>query len=400
VTNPEFLATITRSVDLRVAGDLASAAQLATLACDARPDEPSAWHTLAMVSSDLGKHAEALYCRARAVSLLEVLAIHTKILDEQFQYVQQCVFGYATSLLLAGEWETAWPLWEIGRLGYSWSPPQGTVYWQGQTDGNLLVVCEGGYGDLFMFSRFLPMLRKRLADGAVLEGGPIIGLIVFKGLRAFRDWRALGVDFVYEVGDDLPLGIWKYSTSIMSLPAMLGVNSTADVPSDSLAGTYGASPSGTVGFCWHSEENQTKRRFRSIPHDAAEAIALDLPRYSGGVVSLCPSGKGLATTSKCPQLFSVRANDARMKTWNDTAIYIAGMRMVVTVDTAVAHLAGLLGVPTLLLLPLNVDWKWGLTSDRTPWYSSVRLFRNQHPLEWERDRIVKTALDMYQEISR
>jgi hypothetical protein len=69
--------------------------------------------------------------------------------------------------------------------------------------------------------------------------------------------------------------------------------------------------------------------------------------------------------------------------------------MVVTVDTAVAHLAGLLNVPTLLILPLNSDWKWQLTGDTTPWYPSVRLFRNRQALSWERDRIVAAAVAMY-----
>jgi hypothetical protein len=89
-----------------------------------------------------------------------------------------------------------------------------------------------------------------------------------------------------------------------------------------------------------------------------------------------------------------------MATWSDTVAYIATMSLVVTVDTAVAHLAGLLDIPTLLLLPLNSDWKWGLTGDRTPWYRSVRLFRNQLPLEWERERIVKTVIAMYREVSK
>ena len=393
MTDKEFLSVVEKSVDRRVAGDFLASAQCAAAACLARPDEPSAWHTAAMIASDLGRHEEALYCRKRAVGLLDVLASYTEIPDEQRQYVQQCVFGYATSLLLAGEWKYAWPYWEIGRLGYSWIPPQGTVYWQGQEEGDLLVVCEGGYGDLFCFARFLPMLRAKYP-------GRRIGLFVFKGLKSFfRDWRELGVDVVYEVGDLLPLPlVWKYATSLLSLPAMLGVMRLADVPQDSLKHTV--KPLGGIGFCWRSEENQTKRKFRSLPWKDAEAITGSLAEYAP-ILSLCPQGREL--NGKPLSAHQTSANlvcdDSRMQTWSDTARYLCDMTIVVTVDTAVAHLAGLLNVPTLLLLPLNVDWKWALSGDRTPWYPSIRLFRNRHPLEWEKAWIVTEALALYREVT-
>lgn len=391
MTDKEFIDHVTRSVDMRIAGDLSGAAELAAYVCGARPKEPSAWHTAAMVASDLGKHTEALYCRQRAVNLLDVLAVHTSVPDEQLSYIQQCVFGLANSLLLHGDWKAAWPLWEIGRLGYSWCPPLGSIYWQDQLDGNLLVTCEGGYGDVFQFSRFLPMLRERILARR-------IGLVVFKGLRTFRNWKAIGADEVYEIGNTLPLGVWKYSTSLLSLPAMLGIESFADIPRDKLGACYEYASSGPIGFCWRSEENGTKRRFKSLPWRDAEVITGELVD-AAPVHSLCPQGRDLYSQEAHRAPGNLIMDASRMATWGDTARYIAGMSMVVTVDTAVAHLAGLLGCPTLLLLPLNSDWRWGLDSDQTPWYPSVRLFRNQHPLRWERERIVEVALAMYRDVS-
>ena len=397
MTDAEFLSALTRSVDLRVAGDLRGSIQFAAEAANSRPDEPSAWHTLAMAAADIGEYKIALHCRWRAVELLDVLAIHSTLPNARGQYIQQCVFGYATSLLLDGQWGAAWPLWEAGRLGYSWHPPQGTRYWRGKedADGDLLVVCEGGYGDLFLFSRFLPMLH------ASHRGR--IGLIVFRGLRNFRDWVRLGVSEVYEIGDSLPLGVWKYSTSIMSLPAMLGVRSLDEIPTDYLVSTSIPRPVNTsgIGFCWRSEENQTKRRFRSLNWKDAEEIAGALAEESA-VYSLCPQGRELSGRPVSAHRTPVNliCDDSEMTTWGATARYISRMSMVVTVDTAVAHLAGLLGVPTLLLLPLNVDWKWGMEGDRTPWYPSVRLFRNRLPLEWERERIIEGAVNMYREVAR
>jgi hypothetical protein len=295
MSNDEFLKIVNRSVDLRVRGgegDLVISARLAAKAAHDRPEEPSAWHTLAMVSADLGAHAEALYCRRRAVELLDALAVYKKVPDDQCQYVQQCVFGYATSILLHGSWEKAWPYWEIGRLGYSWVPPEGTKYWQGETDGNLLIVCEGGYGDLFLFSRFLPALRAQRRPAGR------IGLFVWPGLGAFRDWWALGVNDVYEIDQPVPSGVWKYSTSIMSLPAMLGVKSPAEVPPDRMLVGTRDSTSG-IGFCWRSEENQTKRRFRSLPAEDAEAIALCLRADIGTeIFSLCPGSGSMRAPAR------------------------------------------------------------------------------------------------------
>ena len=393
MTDPEFLTAVSRSVDLRLAGDLSGAAELADYVCAARPEEPSAWHTAAMVASDLGLYRDALYCRQRAVELLDVLATHTRLPDAHQQYIQQCVYGYATSLLLHGEWQRAWPFWEISRLGSSWMPVQGSNFWQGETDGDLLVICEGGYGDLFQFMRFIPLLRARVLARR-------IGIIVFKGLKTFRNWKAIGADEVYEIGDEIPLGVWRYSTAFLSLPAMLGINWNADVPRDKLGACYEYASQGPVGFCWRSEEYAIKRRVRSLTWQDAEEITGFLIDEAIPVHSLCPQGKDLAAGEFCHRTpNNLVCYSSRMETWGDTARYIAGMSMVVTVDTAVAHLAGLLGCPTLLLLPLNSDWRWGLVSEQTPWYPSVRLFRNQHPLKWERERIVDTALTMYRDVS-
>lgn len=390
LTDTEFMDMISRSIDLRVSGDLSASTDLAVRAVEIRPGEPSAWHTLAMVSSDLGRYAEALFARRRAVELLDGMS--GRIPPEMRQYVQQCVFGYATSLMLHGRWAESRQYWEAGRLGYSWCPPVHTAYWQGQSDGGLLVVCEGGYGDLFLFSRFLPLLSRRYPGK--------IGLFVHPGLRDFRDWRALGADEVFEIGD--PYGMeWTYSTGLMGLPGLCGIEAAEDVPSDRLSITPDERDERDgIGFCWRSEEFMTKRRFRSLSENEAAAVAAGLSDRLGRCPeSLCPSRKDLASPGReFRQPEAVNYTPSRMQSWSGTAQYIAGMRMVVTVDTAVAHLAGLLNVPTLLLLPLNVDWKFGIAGEITPWYPNHRLFRNPYPLHWDTEKIVEKAVQMYRSL--
>jgi hypothetical protein len=69
--------------------------------------------------------------------------------------------------------------------------------------------------------------------------------------------------------------------------------------------------------------------------------------------------------------------------FSETARILQTVDLVITVDTALAHLAGSLGVPTWILLPFAADWRWGLTSETSPWYPSVRLFRQESPGDWK-----------------
>lgn len=97
-----------------------------------------------------------------------------------------------------------------------------------------------------------------------------------------------------------------------------------------------------------------------------------LPLQNWRMVSLIPEEKVEGLSMNTPIL----------QTWMDTARTIAGLDLVITVDTAVAHLAGLLGVRALILLPLAVDWKWGVTGSSSYWWPSATLIRNTSPYNW------------------
>ena len=73
----------------------------------------------------------------------------------------------------------------------------------------------------------------------------------------------------------------------------------------------------------------------------------------------------------------------RIHDLHDTACFLQQMDLVITVDTAVAHLTGALGIPVWILLPFNPDWRWGSTGETTPWYPSARLFRQESFHNWD-----------------
>lgn len=389
MTDEAYMQFCEVSVAARVKGDFDLSISCAKQAIFSRPNEPSGYHTLAMVLAESGDRQGALSAREQAVRLLPASG---GLNPDQLHYYQQCVFGLATSRLLAGDWsQETWNLWETGRLGYSWTPAQGTAYWQGQNTRGLLVICEGGYGDLFLFSRYLELLRRPDLSPPI----GCLGLVVWPGCRNVRDWFALGVDTVYEVGDPIPSGVWEHSISIMSLPGIFKSRPEIGcVPEDCLHAYCGDLGDHRIGFCWRSEENQTKRRIRSLAVDDASEIASGL---NAKVFSLSPCGKDLNPSATASFLHpdNLEYEPDRMRDWNATILYIISMDLVVTVDTAVAHLAGMIGVPTLCLLPVNSDWKWLTGTDRSIWYGpQLRLFRNADPLAWETGKIIDTVSEM------
>jgi hypothetical protein len=127
-----------------------------------------------------------------------------------------------------------------------------------------------------------------------------------------------------------------------------------------------------IGVKWSGSRENAHDPWRTLPEDlGTRLLSLD------GAISLNPVDTG--------------ARDFR-----DTAEIIAGLDLVISVDTSVAHLAGSVGVPTWILLPaIHTDFRWGLTATTTPWYPSARLFRQAAAGDWGPviDQVVRLVLD-------
>jgi hypothetical protein len=307
-----------------------------------------------------------------------------------------------------GRFGEAMQCWEAGRLNVSWQPWPATKYWDGEETASgppnsLLVQCEGGYGDVFMFMRWLPLLKSQL-------GIERVGLMIFAPLADFCDWSELGVDEVYKVGlDKIPFGRWEYSCSLMSMPAVFGANSWSDIPSvaDGYADLSYACVREAVsrndkgygpfrlGFCWRAEENSSPIRTKSLPVEVATEIVSRFENANAEIYSLSPERKDLYNTDSFEHPDGVALEFEHMREWRDTAAYLCSLDFVLTVDTAVAHLCGLLGVPTLVLVPKGGCWRWGVTEETVShWYGpALTLYRQPVVLEWDAKDIVKTLLE-------
>lgn len=245
-------------------------------------------------------------------------------------------------------------------------------HWQGEplTGRTILIHAEQGFGDTLQFCRYLPLLAVS-ASRVVFECHP--------PLAALMKTLSPGIDIV-PMGQPLPA--FDYHLPLMSLPLLF--NTTVETipktvpyvhpPAERLPFWQSVVPEDgrrRVGLCWAGKAYPDPGR--TIP---AAALAPLTARTEVAFVSL-QLGEG----GERP---AVNLVDITMlvRDFADTAALLAQLDLVITIDTAVAHLAGALGKETWVLLPAAPDWRWLLKRDDSPWYPTMRLFRQQQPGNW------------------
>lgn len=260
----------------------------------------------------------------------------------------------------------------------------------------LLVWTEQGVGDAIQFGRYLTMLQAADVEFLFMTRKPL--------LRLFRDWFGLG-DRVLEQPPNTIETDHRQQIPLLSLPKLFGTE-LATIPSitpyltpkscppDDLRVT--APPAGiSIGLVWATNpQNKAMYRNKSCPlhllmprlHQLMDLDLIDLHSLQvGSDASQLDPWKGHPRLSD----WSARLND-----FSDTAHVIQQLDLVISVDTAVAHLAGALHRPTWLLLPCNADFRWLRERSDSPWYPTMRLFRQPSHLDWSAvSEHVNAALD-------
>lgn len=364
-----------------------------------RPTFPEAWLNRGNVLQEMGRLGESLASYDNALKQREdypevlsgrgVALKELGRLDESLASIEAALAlkpdypdarnNRAGVLLLKGEmkrgladFESRWERSNAPRKTLHSSLPT----WQGEPlEGrHLLVWDEQGLGDLIQFARYLPILTAHA------------GQVTLLGRRNMHRLLATLPDpprFVESVTDESP---YDYQIALMSLPHVLGTElETVPAPVPYLypepdrvarwAERIGRDGF-RIGICWHG--NRKINLERSIPlAEFAPLAALDDVR----LISLMKDGAE-AASSDVPVEMLGSDFDAGPDAFLDTAAVMANLDLIVTSDTSIVHLAGALGRPTYLALKKVPDWRWLSTGEWSPWYPTLRLFRQAERGDW------------------
>jgi Tfp pilus assembly protein PilF len=289
--------------------------------------------------------------------------------------------------LRLGYFDAGWPDFGIREAGselYPGGPPAGYgPWWEGGdlTGKSLLVADDQGHGDAIQFFRYLPMIRALGPAQITWRTFPPL-------VRLFAD---AAPDVTVLAGLPAESRYDTHCTST-SLPRWFGTTATS-IPSP---GPYLAPPSRLsrlkrpagarlrVGLVWSGDSRHMRDHLRSIPASVFLQIA-DVPGIAAHSLQHQVRDYDQSPLRQRP---AINRDVEKALSLADTATLIAGLDLVIAVDTAVAHLAAAMGKPVWLLVHSAPDWRWQTERTDNPWYPTIRLFRLK-PSEWV-DRVPRS----------
>jgi hypothetical protein len=294
-------------------------------------------------------------------------------------------FARAASLLLRGEFAEGWREyeWRLRLPGTAGGiPPDDWRRWDGtpMPDGRLLLFADQGRGDIIQFARYIPWVAERCGDLALCcaaEMWPI--------LRQFREVRHL-VSHWYEappcdaftpLGSLAMLAGTRLSTIPTPVPYLRADQARARYWHRRLAGLL--TPDYLrVGLIWAGNTAHTDDTSRSTSLASFEPLG-SVPGVALVALQKGPSQAQAAGYYGRAPLVSL---GPEIRNFDDTMAVLEAIDVLVSVDTGVVHLAGAMGRPTWVLLPYAPDWRWLIGRSDSPWYPSIRLFRQPTPNAW------------------
>lgn len=391
-------------VALAEQGEFAEAVPHYEKAIALKPDYAEALSNLGNALQALGRLQEAIRCYQRSLALKpsyltaiynlgnayqgmddleQALKTYDSALSMQPDYLQ-AVYGKALAQLVDGNFVDGWQNYESRwkTAGHQHMRPYPYPRWKGNklTSGRVLVWGEQGVGDEIMFAGMIPDVLRTGSRCVVDCEARLVPLFA----RSFPEAEVVtGMDerkAVEDIAAHVPIGsLPRLFRNIESaFEASTSPYLVADPGQRERFRARYACGKRVVGVAWHTK-NRTTGRSRCI---AIDMLAPLLQRSDIFWVSL-QYGE-----HEAPVFFDPEVD--QMKDMDKFAAQIAAMDLVITIDNCTAHLAGALGVPVWVMLPFARDWRWLREREDSPWYPSMRLFRQEKAGEW---RGVVEALD-------
>ncbi len=382
-----------------------AAAELTERAVELAPEATEFRRNLCPIYERIGRYEDALRIGQQALDLnqYDLQTLHNLALvhyrrlqlDDSLACARRAValdpsapgphFQLAETLLLRGEFAEGWREyeWRYRIAGAAPPlPPSNRPQWDGEPlrDGKLLLIADQGYGDAIQFARYIPWVGERCPD-VVIAADPVLHPLIRQVSAATP---------LVDRWDNCPP--FAAYCPLSGLPRLHGTT-LATVPRT----TPYLRADASRAACW-------RRRMQDLMPPGIRRIGIvwaGRPTHSNDsnrsatLAAFGPLAELEATTLVSLQKGAAQAEiggyfggaqllnlGAEIADFVDTMAVIEGLDLVVTVDTAVAHLAGAMGKPVWIALPYAPDWRWLLDRTDSPWYPTARLFRQPRPGDW------------------
>jgi tetratricopeptide (TPR) repeat protein len=366
---PSLHTLLTLSEALRAAGRHEERALLLEHALACAGDNAELWTALGLSYYSLGRSEASLSALERAVALAPG------------SVDAHC--GLSWVLLRLGRYEEGFRHQEHrqANVGLDWRlgiPPLRTTPSAGVS---VLVCSEQGFGDTIQFARYMPWLRRLGAQTKLLVAKPLVRLLA-------------GNPAVGEVDARQPnFGSADYQALLMSLPHVLGTGANLALddlpllraePERVAAWRVRLPPGPKVAIAWQGNPKYGGEPFRSMPFHYFEPL---LARFRGRVsfISLQKhvGREQLRASSQFEGVVDLGDMIDQEHAFVDSLAIMSQVDHFIGTDSALAHVAGSAAIPGWILLSNVADWRWGCAETRTPWYPSLRLFRQSVPGAWD-----------------
>lgn len=345
-----------------------------------QPNYPDAFNNRGVALGVLGRHAEALQ------SFRAALALNPDYINAHW--------NLSLCLLRLGEFDEGWREHE-----WRWKKPEFLQHiynfpqprWQGNEDigaRRILLTAEQGLGDAIQFVRYAGLIAQRGAKILLFVPEPLVELFSASFPDAYVFSTAVELppfDFHCPLLS-LPLA---FSTRVETIPASVPYLKAPISRTTAWEAQWPATEPKQIGLVWAGNASHSNNSNRSIP------LRLLAPLFSNDNCRFFSLQKDMSREDRVwlDEFPQVTILDESLKDLADTAAVISLLDLVITVDTAVAHLAGALGKPVWILLPFVSDWRWLPGRTNSPWYPTAKLYWQPMTGDWSRT-IEQVASDL------
>ncbi len=386
---------------LRGLGRLDEAEAAYKKAIASQPELAEAHDNLGCIHHERGLMDAAMQCHQKAIAIkpdfaqaynnLGVVLQTQSRLDEAAAHYERAIelnphhaeanYNLGLILLVQGKWRQGLALYE-----WRWKRDESVFHgheeplWDGSdpTGKTILIHCEQGLGDAIHFIRYAGLLDKKGADVVVLCPATMQSI-----LSNVAGIHQLSTDVKQIPPCDFQIPLlslpYLFDTTPDTIPAPIPYIHADPTKAERYRREMAALPGFKVGIVWRGNPQHKNDRNRSMdPALAAKLFTVTRCSFVG--LQKDPKAEELELLSGYGNFFDF---SAKLQDFSDTAAIMAGLDLIISVDTAVLHLGGAMGRPVWGLLINTPDWRWLLDGEHSPWYPSLRLFRQPAHGDWE-----------------